>query len=83
MGGLEGIILASMAQDDASVRPPSPMMERISALRKPRLGALVKVVHDEFVHPTFNVGQEQISRPQAFPSFGFGSASATPIGSSM
>ena len=52
-------------------------MERVSALRKPRLGALVEFIHGDFVHSKFNFGQVQASRPQAF---NFGSANAAPIG---
>ena len=66
MGGLEGIPVASMVQDDTGLRPPFPVMERVSALRKPRLGAPVEFVHDDFVHPTFNFCQVQTSKPQMF-----------------
>ena len=42
------------------------MMERVSVLRKPRPGAYVEFVCDDSVHPTFNFGQVQASRPQIF-----------------
>ena len=77
IGGLEGIPIANVAQDDAGVKPLSPMMERALALRKSRQGAPVEFVHGDSVHPTFNFGQAQASRPQAF---NFGSTSAAPIG---
>ena len=63
IGGLEGIPVASMAQGDAAVRPPSPMMERVSAFRKSRPGAAVRFDCDDSVHSTFNFGQVQASIP--------------------
>ena len=66
IGGLEGIPVANMALEGTGVRPPTPIIERISALQKPRLGALVKFVRDDYVHPTFNFGQVRASRPEVF-----------------
>ena len=68
IGGLEGILVASMAVEDTDVRPPTPIMERISALWKPGLGALVRFDCDDSMHPAFNFGQFQASRPQVSSS---------------
>ena len=65
---LEDIPVASMAQEDTGVRPPTPITERVLALRQPRPGGPAELVCDDSVHPAFNFRQVQASRPQVFTS---------------
>ena len=62
MNSLEGIPATTVAQEDVDVRPPSPMKERVSALRKPRPGAPTGFVRGNSVQLVFNFGQSQTSR---------------------
>ena len=68
MGGVKGIPIANMAQEDVGVRTPTPTMERVLALLKPRPGPLLGFDCHDFVHLAFHFGQVQVSRPQVFSS---------------
>ena len=55
-----------MAQEDTGGRPPTPIIERVSALQQQRSGAPVRFACDDSLHPAFNFDQVQASIPQVF-----------------